>query len=117
MHYNLLQLGNNCGSVSASDKFQWLGTILNHHRPHLLTVNELNPNQSYSNGIRQLSFYYTDDVEYAEITNLAGSNIGNQLFYDTNVFGYAGVEVIANSLRDINVYKMYVQPSITFPGF
>ena len=109
MHYNLLQFGNSCSGVSISEKYDWLSTVLNDYRPHLFTVNELNPNVTYANGIKALSFDYTDDVDNANFTNNTGSSIVNQLFYDSNIFEFTGNDVIGGSLRDINVYHLYVK--------
>ncbi|MEL7532727.1 MAG: T9SS type A sorting domain-containing protein [Bacteroidota bacterium] len=116
MHYNVLNFGNACGSVTASQKYTWLETIINHYRPDIFTVNEFNPNQAYANGVKQLSFSYTTAVANADFTNLANSNIANQLFYNTDKFGYAGVEVIGGNLRDVNVYTLYLKPEITQVG-
>ena len=109
MHYNLLQFGNSCDGVSISDKYNWLGTVLNEYRPHLFTVNELSPNIVYANGIKALSFDYTNDIANSTITNNTGSQIVNMLFYDSNIFELTGNEVISGSLRDINVYHLYVK--------
>lgn len=116
MHYNVLNFGNACGGVTASQKYQWLKTILNNYRPDILTVNELSDQTAYVNGIKQLSFDYTNAVGNADFTNTTNSTIVNQLFYNTDVFGYKGVEVITGSLRDINVYELYLQPAISQPG-
>lgn len=116
MHYNVLNFGNACGGVTASQKYNWLESIIDHYRPDIFTVNEFNPNQAYANGIKQLSFSYTSAVANADFTNLANSDITNQLFYNTNKFGYAGVEVIGGNLRDVNVYTLYLKSEITQVG-
>ncbi len=114
MHYNLLGFGD-CDGVSVSDKYQWLGTILEHYQPHLFTVNELTPQQAYINGIKALSFDYTSDIEAFPYTNQANSNIVNTLFYDKSLFQpvKAQPDVIAYSLRDINAYSLIYLPSIS----
>ncbi|MEZ4827366.1 MAG: hypothetical protein R3C61_13965 [Bacteroidia bacterium] len=116
MHYNLLSFGPPCTNVTITNKYNWLGTILEQYRPHLFTVNELGPNIAYANGIKSLSFDYTDRVSYADFTNNANANIVNQLFYDNEIFAYTGVEVIGGFLRDINVYHLYIKPTTTTPG-
>lgn len=116
MHHNLLSFGPQCDNVTITNKYNWLGTVLDHYRPHLFTVNELGPNIAYSNGIKALSFDYTDNIEYADLTNNANSNFVNQLFYDKDVFVYTGVEVLGNFLRDINVYHLYVKPTAENPA-
>lgn len=114
MHYNLLFFGD-CDGVSTSDKYQWLGTILEHVQPDIFTVNELLPQTAYINGIKALSFDYTDDIDAYPYTNQANSNIVNTLFYNETLFQpvNAQPEVISNSLRDINAYRMIYLPSIT----
>lgn len=113
MHYNLLFFGD-CDGVSTSEKYQWLGTILEHVQPDIFTVNELLPQTAYINGIKALSFDYTDDIDAYPYTNEATSNIVNTLFYNETLFQpvSAQPEVISNPLRDINAYRMIYLPSI-----
>lgn len=110
MQYNLLMFGSQeaCAPPLA-DKDVWLRSILSHYRPDIFTVNELIPNIAYVNRIKQLAFNFTNSIEYGDLTNDAGSNIGNMIFYNKDLLGYdAGKStVIANPLRDINVYVLY----------
>ncbi|MEO0471138.1 MAG: T9SS type A sorting domain-containing protein [Bacteroidota bacterium] len=118
MHYNLLQFGNSCGNVDINDKYGWLSTVLNDYQPDIFTVNELNPNIAYSNGIRELSFNYTTAVEYAAFTNFATSDIVNQCFYNQDKFALVSTDTVFqtnNGLRDINVYTLYHKPTLD-PG-
>ncbi len=116
MHYNLLRFGPPCEGVSISEKYNWLGTILDYYRPDIMTVNELAPNVAYVNGIKALGFAYTDAVEAANFTNQANSEIVNQLFYNSDKLGLLGQRVIANPIRDLNVYSLFVQPELLPPG-
>lgn len=116
MHYNLLSFGPPCTNVNITNKYNWLGTILEHYQPHIFTVNELGPNIAYANGIKALSFDYTNRISYADFTNNANSNFVNQLFYDHDIFAYTGVEVIGGFLRDMNVYHLYIKPTTVTPG-
>lgn len=111
MHYNLLNFGNNCGNVSVLDKYAWLETILEEARPDVFTVNELNPNPIFSNGIVSRSFGYTNAIKRASITNQANSNIVNQLFYNEDKVTLISESVIPYALRDINAYRLYVNGS------
>lgn len=113
MHYNLLFFGD-CDGVSTSEKYQWLGTILEHVQPDIFTVNELLPQTAYINGIKALSFDYTDDIDAYPYTNEANSNIVNTLFYNETLFQPVSAQpvVISNPLRDINAYRMIYLPSI-----
>lgn len=112
MHYNLLQYGNECGSVTLAQKNQWLSTILGYYQPDILTVNELAPNEAYSSNIKVKGFSYSKNIEYGEISNEAGSNIVNNIFFNTELFGYEGGEVLEGGLRDINVYTLYDKTSL-----
>lgn len=113
MHYNLLMFGD-CNGVTTTQKYQWLGTILEHVQPDLFTINELIPQTAYLNGIKALSFDYTTSMAYFPLTNQANSNIVNGLFYNQTRFQPASPQsvVIAHSLRDINAYRLMYIPSI-----
>ncbi|MEL6254153.1 MAG: T9SS type A sorting domain-containing protein [Bacteroidota bacterium] len=111
MHYNLLNFGNTCGNVDVLTKYSWLETILEEARPDVFTVNELNPNPIFSNGIVSRSFGYTNAIKRASITNRANSNIVNQLFYNEDKVSLISESVIPYSLRDINTYRLYVNGS------
>lgn len=115
MHYNLLQFGNAC-NVVLDTKTLWLSSILNYAKPDILTVNELGFNTAYSERIKLRGFTYTTKINYGEITNRAGSQIINNIFYNTDLFNYKGVEVITGGIRDINVYKLEYKPSLGLDG-
>jgi endonuclease/exonuclease/phosphatase family metal-dependent hydrolase len=115
MHYNLLAFGLPCQGVSVTDKYAWLGSILNHYRPDIFTVNEIAPVSTYSEGIRQLSFAYTTQVAYPPLSNEASSDRVNQLFYNTALLAYGGMEIVSGGFRDINAYRLYVKAE-TQPG-
>ncbi|MEL6674190.1 MAG: T9SS type A sorting domain-containing protein [Bacteroidota bacterium] len=108
MHYNLLNFGD-CSGVTVQEKYSWLGTILDHYRPDIFTVNELHPNQIFTNGIKSLSFSYSNQIAAPTFTNEANSPIVNNIFYNEGLLDLTDSEVIANSLRDINVYQLYVK--------
>jgi endonuclease/exonuclease/phosphatase family metal-dependent hydrolase len=116
MHYNILQYGNACNGVILNDKDVWLKTIMDYYQPDILTVNEMASNIAFANRIKVKALSDYGDMEYADLTNLAGSSIINMLFYNKNIFGYGGVTVIPNSLRDINVYTLYDKTTATFAG-
>ena len=111
MHYNLLQFGNPCPGVDLLDKYDWLGSILEHYKPDIFTVNEIGDNVLFANGIKSVSFDYSSSISFAPFTNEAGSDIVNQLFYNNRKFSLLNSSVIANPLRDINVYELYVKGS------
>ena len=109
MHYNLLQYGSPepCAPSLAS-KDSWLRNIVSHYQPDIFTVNEMAPNIAYANRIRQLVFNFTS-MNHGQLTNQAGANLANMIFYKTELFGYDAEKsvVIANPVRDINVYALY----------
>lgn len=111
MHYNLLNFGNTCGNVPVLNKYAWLNTILEEARPDIFTVNEINPNPIFSNGIVSRSFDYTNAISQASITNTRNSSIVNQLFYNRDKLTLLDEAVINYSLRDLNAYRMYVNGS------
>lgn len=113
MQYNLLLFGD-CDGVSISQKYDWLSTILEEERPDILAVNELSPQQGYVNGIKALSFAYTQNVGSAALTNDANSNIVNMLFYNEDKLALipGASTVIPYSLRDINTYRLYYLPTV-----
>ena len=110
MHYNLLAFGLPCPGVNLLDKYDWLGDITAHYRPHIFTVNELGPSVLLANGIRNVSFAHNPHITYAPFTNQAGADRVNLLFYDESVVGYKGGQVIGGSVRDVNVYTLYHKP-------
>lgn len=116
MHYNVLRFGPSCNNVNVLDKYEWLEILLNYHQPDILTVNELGDNIQYSKGIKQLSFSHSTAIDYGEITNYNGSEIVNQIFFNTDLFGYLGVDTIKNAIRDINVYELFYKASATAVG-
>jgi hypothetical protein len=114
MHYNLLNFGVNVGECSFDPaRYQELRTILEHHRPHLFTVNEIGLSTIYPTNILSQCFTYTDDMTRTTSTNQAGGDRTNHLFYDRSLFGLKSESVIPSSnLRDINRYELYFKPSI-----
>lgn len=112
MHYNLLMFGD-CDGAPVSDKYTWLGSVLNAYKPDIFTVNELFPAVPFANGIVQLSFTYSGSIKYANFTNFSGGSLANQVFYNSQLFGLKSNTVMNSSnIRDINIYEMYFKPSI-----
>ncbi|MCI4667745.1 MAG: hypothetical protein MRZ79_06255 [Bacteroidia bacterium] len=112
MHYNLLKFGS-CDGVQTSEKYTWLGAILNAYKPDILTVNEILPAVPFANGIVQLSFTFSGNIEYANFTNFNGGDLANQIFYNSEKFGLRSNTVLnSTSIRDINIYELFFKPSI-----
>ncbi|MEM7655092.1 MAG: endonuclease/exonuclease/phosphatase family protein [Bacteroidota bacterium] len=116
VHYNLLNFGLDCNGEALSDRYHRLGDILDHIRPDVLTVNEVAPNKLLFDGMLALSFAYSNQIDYGDWTNQTGSNIVNQLFFNTEKLAFKSTEVIpSNHLRDLNAFTLYHKAS-TLPG-
>ncbi len=122
MHYNLLYYGVNtsfCTSINNNVdlKDQNLAIIVDYVQPDIFTVNELGRGpagpQDPFNLFRLLDNVLNSSAEprfsAAPYTNTTNSTIVNGLFYDNTKFVFHGVEVIANVVRDINLYTLYVK--------
>ena len=107
MHYNLLRFGNGCDPISINQKAAWLETILNFYQPDILTVNELVPEVAFETLIEQATQSYNPAMEAAGFTNEAGSEIVNDLFFNSDKMGLKGVDVLPGAFRDINVYTFF----------
>ena len=116
MHYNLLRFGNDCEPVSINQKAAWLGTILNFYQPDLFTVNELVPEEAFEALIEQAAQSYNPAMEAAGFTNESGSEIVNDLFYNSDRMGLKSIEVLPGAFRDINIYTLYVKDNFAFPN-
>lgn len=114
MHYNLLYYGfytdfctpenNNIGQ-----KNLYLKTILEYHKPHIFTVNEMGRGAEnldilldHTLNVDGISYY-----AYASYTNSTNSTIVNAMFYDTRKFGLIGQSIPSSVLRDVNLYRLY----------
>lgn len=114
MQYNLLHFGNltsycNLSNNDPEEKKIWLKTIFDHYLPDVLSVNEISPNPGYHDLILNevINTSGRDHYAAAAATNLAGSDIINMLYFNTQKVGLAAQDVVEYWLRDINVYKLY----------
>jgi len=114
MQYNLLHFGNftsfcNLSNNNPENKRVWLKTMFDYYLPDILSVNEISANQFYHNMILNQVLNASGRNYYAKAaaTNLAGSDIINMLYYNTQKVGLASQDVAVHPLRDINVYKLY----------
>jgi endonuclease/exonuclease/phosphatase family metal-dependent hydrolase len=114
MNYNLLYYGYNTDfctneNNNVDTKAANLNIIINHIRPDIFTVNELGRNAStadhlLNNALNKNGINYYERAAY---TNTANSSIVNMLYYNKNKFGLASQAIPSNTLRDINLYKLY----------
>ncbi len=114
MAYNLLFYGHYTSfctpqNNNTDDKDEYLKTIIGHTLPHIFGVNEMGP--SPANASRILNNVMNSDgrtnYAHAGYTNVAGSNLLNMLFYDTEKFVLYDEDVVASVVRDINRYTLY----------
>lgn len=114
MVYNLLFYGHYtsfCTPVNnnVDDKDGYLKTIIDHTLPDIFAVNEMGPNAALAQRILNNVMNTNGRTHYAHatFTNTTGSNLVNMLFYNTNRFQLYDEAVVANVLRDINLYSLY----------
>ena len=114
MHYNLLYYGittsfcnNQNNNVDLKD--QYLSNIIDFVRPDIFTVNELGRGQDNANRILDNVMNVVGNNRYsaASYTNTTNSTIVNMLYYDHNKFSLYFEAVVANLMRDINLYTLY----------
>jgi len=121
MQYNLLNFGNITDYCTVSNnnpvsKTAWLKTLIDYYLPDVFTVNEISSNSYYHQLILDAVLNTSGRLNYqkAVATNHTNSDIVNMLYYNSAKIGLASQDVILNSLRDINVYKLFYREE--FPG-
>lgn len=114
MHYNLLNYGNYTSyCITANNNHEqkdlYLKTIVDYVNPHVFTVNEISKYEFFHDRILS-EVLNTDGKDYfrkAALTNYAGSNLLNSLFYDSRKLVLHSQAVAQYYVRDINVYTLY----------
>ena len=114
MVYNLLYYGQNtsfCNQQNNNVDFKdgYLRTIVARTNPDILAVNEMGRNPDNATRLLNNVLNQGGDERFAHAayTNTANSSIVNMLFYDQEKFGLYSEAVIANEVRDINLYTLY----------
>lgn len=114
MHYNLLNFGvftDYCtlNNNDPADKTEWLKVIVDYYLPDVMAVNEIAPSTYYQDLVLNdvMNASGRDYFERAQGTNVAGSQIVNMLYYNSNKFGLAMQDIVEHYLRDMNVYKLF----------
>ncbi|MBW7847385.1 MAG: T9SS type A sorting domain-containing protein [Bacteroidales bacterium] len=114
MQYNLLYYGeitsfcnNNNNSLSMKDPH--LRTVLDFVKPDIFTVNEMSANEAIHQHLldNNLNINFVDYYKRAASSNTAGSNIVNQLFYDSRKLQLKKQYTAQNYVRDVDVYELY----------
>ncbi|MDL2315018.1 T9SS type A sorting domain-containing protein [Bacteroidales bacterium OttesenSCG-928-C19] len=114
MHYNVLNYGNTAAfcpesKYPLSKKSQYISTIIDFVKPDIVSFNEVSPELHYQDSLQNAVQTNNSEIAYrkAPVTNLAGANLVNTLFYNSRKIELHSAKVIRHSLRDINVYTMY----------
>ena len=116
MHYNLCNYGNpvfSCPRVNRIGmKDTALRIILPFIDPDMIDFNEIHPNVVYSDRLRDqvLNAGLHNDWARGITTNVAGSDLVNGFFYRTSRVGLKSQHTILTPVRDMNHFRMYVQP-------
>ncbi len=114
MVYNLLFYGHYTSFCTPHNnnteaKDEHLRAIIGHTLPDIFGVNEMGPSPANANRILNNAMNSDGRTHYAHAgyTNVAGSNLVNMLFYDTEKFVLYDEDVVASVVRDINRYTLY----------
>ncbi len=114
MHYNLLNYGNytsycTSGNNNHETKDGWINTIVSYELPDVLTVNEISSYDFYQNRILNSVLNTNGRTNYRKgnISNIAGSDIVNMLYYNSDKLVLKSYEVVQYSLRDIDLFTLY----------
>jgi hypothetical protein len=114
MHYNLLNYGNytsycTSGNNSHENKDGWINTIIGHELPDIFTINEISKYEFYHNRILNTILNTDGRTWYRRgtISNLAGSDIVNMLYYNSDKLILKSYEVVQSSTRDIDLFTLY----------
>lgn len=113
MHYNLLNYGNYtnyCSSANNSHetKDAWINTIISHELPDIFTVNEISNDDYYHNRILNSVMNTNGRTWYRRgtISNIAGSELVNMLYYNSDKLILKSYEVVQSSTRDIDLFTL-----------
>ena len=114
MHYNTLYYGYHPGFCNITNnnpdlKDAYLRTILEYVKPDIFTVNEISAVSTFQEHVLHDVMNQTGYALYAMSAspNLAGSNIVNMLYYNSEKLELHSQEVAQDSIRDIDVYRLY----------
>lgn len=114
MQYNLLYYGEptsfcTLDNNNIEQKDPYLRTILDAVQPDIFTVNELSNDLSVHQHLldENLNINGTNDYQKANLSNLAGSNIVNMLFFKSSKLRLKNQYTAQTLVRDIDVYELY----------
>jgi len=113
MQYNLMYYDKEYSDCNATNnnvdaKDGYLRTILNHVKPDVLSVNEVNDAVASVERIKTNNLNYGGETRYKR-ANFSGSFLVNMVYYNSEKLELKSQEAIATSPRETNVYKFYLK--------
>lgn len=115
MQYNLMYYDKEYSDCNATNnnvdaKDGYLRTILNHVKPDILSVNEVNDAIASVERIKTNTLNYGGETRYKR-ANFSGSFLVNMIYYNSEKLELKSQDAIATSPRETNVYKFYLKTS------
>lgn len=115
MQYNLMYYDKEYSDCNATNnnvdaKDGYLRTILNHVKPDILSVNEVNDAIASVERIKTNTLNYAGETRYKR-ANFSGSFLVNMIYYNSEKLELKSQDAIATSPRETNVYKFYLKTS------
>ena len=114
LNYNLLNYGNYtsyCTSANNNheNKDILLRTIIGFELPDIFTVNEISRYAFYHDRVLDMVMNADGRNYYqrASIPNLAGSDLVNMLYFNTNKMSLKSHRVVQSDVRDIDLFTLY----------
>ncbi len=124
MQYNLLYYGSYtdwCTPINnnMNDKADNLSVIIDYVKPHIFTVNEMDPSSYAVNHLlgNALNVDGVSHYRAAAILNQDDGSLINMLYYDNTKLELLSQETVTTGIRDINIYEMRhldVMPQVRF---
>lgn len=118
MHYNLLAYGNftsYCTSTNnnPNQKDGYIKTIVQYVKPDIFTVNEMSSSTTYQTRLINNALNVDGITKYkrSSASNVAGSDIVNLIYYNSEKLTLRQTYVAQSNLRDIDIYKLYYNKS------
>lgn len=113
MQYNLMyydKVYNDCNNTNnnVDAKDGYLRTIVNHVKPDILTVNEVNDAVASVERIKTNVLNVNGETRYKR-ANFSGSFLVNMIYYNSEKLELKSQEAISTSPRETNVYKLYLK--------
>lgn len=113
MQYNLMyydKVYNDCNNTNnnVDAKDSYLRTIVNHVKPDILTVNEVNDAIASVERIKTNVQNVNGETRYKR-ANFSGSFLVNMIYYNSEKLELKWQDAISTSPRETNVYKLYLK--------